>query len=405
MRGVCISTALSVALLIAGSDKSQAQYVPSKPFVDHILSMQITRQNGAQRARLAIGAIPTTSDVSAGPLYNAATGIGPDRGLTRDIRDAQIYKTAAPAVVLIATKDGIGSGSLIAGDGTILTNAHVVRGYSKVGVLFKPQQEGAKPRPDDIIIADVVKMDLARDLALVRVPSKPAQVVPLKLGDMSGVAVGEDVHAIGHPTGEAWSYTKGIISQIRRSYVWMDDNGKHEATVIQTQTPISPGNSGGPLIDDQGALIGVNSFKLLDSENLNFAVSVDDVQSFLNEPATIPNPATRTSKPKCEVKTLYDGESKDKTADVTVYDANCTGKPSAILILPHNPSDPMMLAIFDGDPSRSYRIYFDASRTGKWETSLWRDNPTGPWQLMCFHQNGNIEPARCEPYDPATASN
>jgi hypothetical protein len=90
------------------------------------------------------------------------------------------------------------------------------------------------------------------------------------------------VHAIGHPTGEAWSYTGGIVSQIRRDYEWQADDGfRHRATVIQTQTPINPGNSGGPLLDDGGAIVGINSFVRAEAEGLNYAVSVEDVRALL----------------------------------------------------------------------------------------------------------------------------
>ncbi len=84
---------------------------------------------------------------------------------------------------------------------------------------------------------------------------------PLAVAGSSAVQVGSDVHAIGHPTGEAWTYTRGIVSQIRRDYEWQaEDKVLHKATVIQTQTPINPGNSGGPLLDDNLEIVGINSF-------------------------------------------------------------------------------------------------------------------------------------------------
>jgi S1-C subfamily serine protease len=77
---------------------------------------------------------------------------------------------------------------------------------------------------------------------------------------------------IGHPTGEAWSYTTGVISQYRQNYEWQAEGNsiRHRADIIQTQTPINPGNSGGPLLSDSSNLIGVNSFKS-GGEGLNFA--------------------------------------------------------------------------------------------------------------------------------------
>ena len=84
---------------------------------------------------------------------------------------------------------------------------------------------------------------------------------PLSMGDISKLEVGDDVHAIGHPEGEVWTYTTGTISQIRPKYEWKDENITHSATVIQTQTAINPGNSGGPLLNNKAQVIGINSFQ------------------------------------------------------------------------------------------------------------------------------------------------
>ena len=204
---------------------------------------------------------------------------------TRSAKDAQIYRAVSSSVVLILTKDGLGSGTLIGPSGDIITNWHVVKGYSSVAVVFKPVIEGREPTREDIKAGQVVKYDEIADLALVKVTEVPQGRNPVRLGDGSDISIGSDVHAIGHPTGEAWTYTKGVISQYRLGYEWevKDDKFKHHADVIQTQTPINPGNSGGPLFSDSGTLIGVNSFKAT-GEGLNFAVSVDDVKRFLTRP-------------------------------------------------------------------------------------------------------------------------
>ncbi len=94
--------------------------------------------------------------------------------------------------------------------------------------------------------------------------------------------MGADVHAIGHPQGEAWTYTAGVVSQIRLGYKWLySDRLRHTADVIQTQTPISGGNSGGPLLSEGGTLIGVNSFADESGQNINFAVGIKDINTFL----------------------------------------------------------------------------------------------------------------------------
>ena len=113
--------------------------------------------------------------------------------------------------------------------GNIVTNWHVVKGYEYVAVIFKPTVEGKEATRDDIKRARVMKYDEIADLALVKVSEVPTGRTPVRLGDASEIAVGMDVHAIGHPTGEAWTYTTGVISQYRQAYEWQveDDPIKH----------------------------------------------------------------------------------------------------------------------------------------------------------------------------------
>src|SRR4030095_3705503 len=172
-----------------------------------------------------------------------------------------VYALASNAVVLILAGDGIGSGALLRSDGSIVTNWHVVSSSSEVGIVFKPVIEGRRLTKADVYRGVVVRIDEVADLALVKVEAVPANARPVPLGSLEDIAVGSDVHAIGHPTGESWTYTKGFVSQIRRAYEWSTQDGTtHRADVVQTQTPINPGNSGGPLLGDQGQLVGINSF-------------------------------------------------------------------------------------------------------------------------------------------------
>ena len=202
--------------------------------------------------------------------------------MTRGANEARIYKAAAPSVVLIVTDSALGSGAVIGPGGLVITNLHVVGNSNDVGVVFKPKLEGAKIEKSDIHVGHVIRRDEVADLALVQVPDAPSDVPIIAIGKTDSVEIGDDVHAIGHPTGEDWTYTKGIVSQIRREFKWMgdEDHLAHEATVIQTQTPINPGKSGGPLIDNKLQIVGINSFKS-EGEGLNFAVSADDINAFL----------------------------------------------------------------------------------------------------------------------------
>ena len=99
----------------------------------------------------------------------------------------------------ILTQDGLGSGSLIGSAGEIITNYHVVQGYSDVAIVFKPATEGKEPTHDDIKLGHVVKVDQVADLALVKAVDVPKGRNPIRLGDSSDLAIGTDAHAIGHP--------------------------------------------------------------------------------------------------------------------------------------------------------------------------------------------------------------
>jgi S1-C subfamily serine protease len=320
---------------------------------------------------------------------------------TRSAKDAQIYRMISPAVVLIATKEGLGSGSLIDAAGDIITNWHVVNGFEYVAVVFKPSVEGAKPTRDDMKLGHVVKFDQIADLALVKAAEVPVGRVPVRLGDSSEIGVGVDVHAIGHPTGEAWSYTTGIISQYRQGYVWQaqGDPIEHRANVIQTQTPINPGNSGGPLISDGDNLVGVNSFKA-GGEGLNFAVSVDDVKRFLAQPG---NMVARQQKAlgandECKPKELSRFRDNENKSDIISYDMLCTGKDTAELVFPDDQSKAVFLRIDRNGDGQADVMIFDLRRQGRWDISLWDNNFEGHWTLVGYHDDGSLKPTRFESF-------
>ena len=169
-------------------------------------------------------------------------------------------------------------------------------------------------------------------------PKVPNDVNELKLSNKLP-DVGSDVHAIGHPGSLSWTYTKGYVSQIRNNYKWNYENTQHEASIIQTQTPISPGNSGGPLISSEGELLGVNSFKA-QGENLNFAVNSLEVINFLKN---IKNVGKKEAKKKENKKidkvvkkidsdndgtpdTFYYDDDGDGIIDTVIKDKNQNGK-------------------------------------------------------------------------------
>ena len=324
---------------------------------------------------------------------------------TRGAREAKIYQQFARSVVLIVTENGMGSGVLIDRNGMILTNWHVVGNNKQVGIVFKPKVEGQQPQKADIRRGQVVRVDQVADLALVKVSEVPAGVEPMPLGEMSEVAVGNDVHAIGHPTGEAWTYTKGFVSQVRNDYKWSGGQQQvaHQANVIQTQTPINPGNSGGPLISSEGRLVGINSFKS-SGEGLNFAVAVNEVGRFM---ASQQNRLAKASEPRnnkanaggeCKWKMLERFDSEDGSSDVRVFDMYCKGKPSAVLITPYDIRKAITLDVAEPGSDKVAGRIIDKDRDGKWDLSVWDTKGKGTWDVVCTQVNGSLEPDRCEPY-------
>ncbi len=188
--------------------------------------------------------------------------------MATELTPQQIYERAAPAVVLVighSEEGGNGSGgtgSLIRRDGLVLTSAHVVieektgRPYPRLSVFLKPDRVTGNPKTDlaQKVRASVVAFDRTIDLALLRIENPPALPV-LELGDPDRVKIGERVVAIGHPEqGGLWTLTTGVISAEFEDY--NNTKGKH---VFQTETGLNRGNSGGPLLDSQGRIIGVNT--------------------------------------------------------------------------------------------------------------------------------------------------
>ncbi|MFZ5783897.1 MAG: S1C family serine protease [Pseudomonadota bacterium] len=328
----------------------------------------------------------------------------------RGARDIELYRRLSPSVALVVTEGGAGSASLIGikspvfatKGGVLLTNAHVVGDASEVGVIFKPQNAGQKVTSAEMVRGRVKKVDPIRDLALIEVERVPANTTPVELGDMKGVEVGADVHAIGHPEGQSWTYTKGLVSQIRPGYEWQTSASgpKHVADVIQTQTPINPGNSGGPLLDDSGRMIGVNSFKHSTGENLNFAVSVGEVEKFLaaaRDGAYDPQ-TTVAASTSCTPKVVFEGRAADGKGFIRDVDMKCSGRVDASLFVPDDKSQPVVLSFDANGDGKADGWVFDDDRDGKWDYSLWDEDFDGKPDLVGHHPDGKAKPTRFERY-------
>ena len=325
---------------------------------------------------------------------------------SRGPKEVALFKAVSPAVVLITSEDSLGTGSLITSKGEVLTNWHVVGSNKEVGVIFKPALDTQKVTKNDIYRGVVVKIDQVADLALIKLTEWPANRQPVRIGSADEISIGSDVHAIGHPRGESWTYTKGVISQFRNDYQWSGGKNafKHKADVIQTQTPINPGNSGGPLLSETGKMIGVNSFKTGDSEGLNFAVSIDDVKNFLSRKDNRYSSAPEQTKPAtCEWKTVYEGKSEDKAADVISFDTQCSGKADLEIVKPIDSSKPFYLRADRNLDGKIDLLVLSYSRNEKWSLSYWDNDFDGKWDAVGFHPDGELKASRFEDYQTYSA--
>ena len=310
---------------------------------------------------------------------------------TRGAKAINIFSTLAPSVVLIITEEGIGSGSIINNKGQILTNWHVVEGYESVAVAFMPTNINQEIDETKIVFADVIAVKKDKDLALLQIIGNTANLPSaISLGDSDDVAIGADTHAIGHPKGEFWTYTRGYISQIRPNYEWSYDNEhKMTAAVIQTQTPISPGNSGGPLINENGQLIGVNSFKG-EGEAINFAVALPEISAFLLDPEII---KPKVNSFSCEPKVLKKSRSKDDNADVTLMDTDCNDVADASIFVPDDLTADLIVDFDENEDGKIDGSVFDKKQDGYWDYSFWDSDLDGTFDMYGIHANGEIDPS------------
>ncbi len=176
----------------------------------------------------------------------------------------RIYKQASPAVANIITRtveydfffnavpvEGAGSGFVIDPKGYILTNYHVVADAEKIEVLLGDQRAQTR------YSAKFIGADQRNDVALLKIDPKGAQLAALPLGDSSALQVGQKVLAIGNPFGFQSTLTTGVVSALGRTVQTGQNTFIEDA--IQTDASINRGNSGGPLLDTRGQVIGINS--------------------------------------------------------------------------------------------------------------------------------------------------
>jgi len=176
-----------------------------------------------------------------------------------------IIEDAIKGVVTIRTDVGQGTGFIITNNGYVVTNAHVLSGAREAIAIDYNQ---------NINTVTLIGYDSEFDIALLKIAGQHDK---LRLDDSNDVQIGEKVIAIGNPLGLQFSVTAGIISAIHRTGL----NGQD--AYIQTDAALNPGNSGGPLINKEGKVIGINNFKVSSGESLGFALESNYIEDVVDD--------------------------------------------------------------------------------------------------------------------------
>lgn len=232
------------------------------------------------------------------PQADLSSGILSSRA-TLGLREIPTYRGGVTGLihntVAVMTENGFGAGVVLSEQAAVALlrqiPEEIVKEYTLVVTNFHVVEEGVAPmvafapmgamniENSELAQAAIISVVPNKDLALLTVEAAPEHVTGVSLATPGSISVGDDVEAVGHPDGELWTYTRGYVSQLRQGYSW-SYNASFELTadVIQTQTPISTGNSGGPLYSREGTLLGINSFSNQGGQNLNFSVSSTEIK-------------------------------------------------------------------------------------------------------------------------------
>jgi len=211
-----------------------------------------------------------------------------------EVNIINIVEETSPSVVSIAISklalsqgegvvdqsSNIGTGFIVNSDGVIITNQHVV---SDTTAEYKIVTKDG----DEFAVSEILRDDI-NDLALLKVDPAGKTLKAIELGNSDNLLVGQTVIAIGTPLGEyAGSVTSGIISGLNRSVTtsasWFGTTSKTYEGVIQTDAAVNPGNSGGPLINSQGEVIGINFATTSGADNISFAIPINKIKSRIDE--------------------------------------------------------------------------------------------------------------------------
>ena len=200
---------------------------------------------------LRVTSRPATSEADVNGIVEERVGAAIEALQAQPPASVTVYQAIVPPLVVIETqrsggggRPGVGSGVIVNADGDILTSLHVVEGAASIKVSFSDGTESP---------AAIRSADAAHDIAVLRPARLPEVVVPAVLG--GGAQIGEEVFAVGHPLGLVGSLSAGVVSGLNRSFPLA--NGRSIGGMIQFDAAVNPGNSGGPLLNRNGQVIGI----------------------------------------------------------------------------------------------------------------------------------------------------
>ena len=259
-----------------------------------------------------------------------------------------------------------GTGSLISSEGLIVTNYHVVENANQVWVY--PYAKKFDLKKSEKFLAIVVATNKVTDLAILKVYGISSNTRPVPFGNINKISVGDDVYAIGHPDSLHWSITDGIISNIRKNYDFKKFDLK--ADFIQNTAPIQGGSSGGPLLNERGQIIGVNT--LGDSSaNFNFAVGVNHIRNLLEK---VPHSIKFNID---KIKTVNEKELSKQFTSITPGDYNDNGIIDQWSVDTNDNNINDTLYVDDDEDGRIERIYIDSNENDKWDLIVFDDDLDG----------------------------
>jgi len=232
----------------------------------------------AQELRSANGTVPlATASLPASPsltpeeLTNIRVYEGANRGvvnvLTKTVSYDRFFMLPSPA-------EGAGSGAVLDKAGHILTNYHVVEDAKEVWVTL--------PGGKDPYKGAVIGEDPDNDIAVVKIDAPPSELYPVPIGASDNLRVGQRVYTLGNPFGLEGTLTTGIISNLNRTLP--SRTGREMKSIIQTDAAMNPGNSGGPLLDTSGRMVGMNvaiATKTGQNAGLGFAIPINRIRQIV----------------------------------------------------------------------------------------------------------------------------